>query len=136
MGRQRASYEQIASAAGDTDIAVATTATVYTKSFLFLESEDYSLAYKATSDGAVKLKIELELGLVPPATEGSSDGNFVVGESFGDIVSALADEVLHIKSIAPPVALYGRLKITGLADPSGNDASTTLEAYIVRQKEN
>lgn len=133
MGKQRPSCEAITDADGTAAILVNATATVYSKSFMFLESEDFSLQYKATSDGTVNLLIELEIGLVPPTTEGSADtANFVVGESFGDIEAALADELVHIATIAPPLALYGRLKITG---GEGNDATTTLTSYLVRQNE-
>jgi len=93
--------------------------------------ENFSLKYKAASDGTVLLKIELEVSDVLPTTEGAADAtNYAVPENFADIESALADENLHIKNIAPPVAKYCRLKITG---SGANDASTTLTATLIKQ---
>lgn len=133
MGKQRATTIGILSSAHVAAIAIASTAVVYSHSFIFGSSENFALKYQATSSGTVNLKIELEISDVAPTTEGSADAtNYAVPANFADIESALADENLHIKNIAPPVAKYGRLKITG---GSGNDASTTLTATLIKQSE-
>lgn len=133
MAKLDATTIRIASTTHVRAIPIAATATVYSQSFLLGSSENYSLKYKAASSGTVNLKIELEVSDVLPTTEGSADAtNYVVPENFADVESALADENLHIKNIAPPVAKYGRLKITGGA---GNDNSTTLTSTLIKQTE-
>ena len=115
-----------------TTIAIASTATIYTKSWEWGTGEYFALDYIATSDGTVNLKIEVEQGNTLPGTEGSSDTDWVVAENAQDVESALADETQHFKKLSPVVSKYGRLKITG---GSGNDASTTLRAKLARQEE-
>ena len=106
-------------------IPVKTTAVVYTPAKLLEQGEYFALMYKATSDGNVKLKIELESSYKLPVTEGSADDYWA--ESADDVVAALSDENWHIKKIEPVTAKYIRVKITGLAAPSANDASTTIK---------
>jgi len=133
MSKQIATKTGMLSSTHVAAVPVATTATVYTRSVLMGSGENYALQYKATSDGTVLLKIELEVGLVPPTTEGSADTtNYCVPENFADIESALADENLHQKNIAPPVSKYCRLKITG---SGANDATTTLTATLIKQSD-
>jgi len=109
-------------------IPVATTAVVYTPAKLVEKGEYFALMYKATSDGDVKLKIEIESSYKLPVTEESADDYWA--ESTDDVVAALADENWHIKKIEPVAAKYIRVKITGLAAPSANDASTTLNLKL------
>jgi len=120
----------IESSAGVLDIAVASTATVYTKAISLNLGEYFALIYKATSDGNVKLQIQIEQSPVLPTTEGAADDNFVIPEGFSDIESALATETQHIKALTPIALKYFRLKITGLGAPSANDASTTIRLRL------
>lgn len=131
MGKQIATEIGMLSSTHVAAVPVATTATVYTRSVLMGSGENYALKYIAASAGTVLLKIELEVSDVVPTTEGSADAvNYCVPANFADIESALADENLHYKNIAPPVSKYCRLKITGGAT---NDASTTLTATLIKQ---
>ena len=120
----------IESSAGVLEIAVASTATIYTKAISLTLGEYFALTYKATSDGAVKLQIQIEQSPVLPTTEGASDANFVIPEGFSDVESALATETQHIKKIEPICMKYMRLKITGLGAPLANAASTTLRLRL------
>jgi hypothetical protein len=104
------------------EIAVSLTDVVYSNTIDLNLGEYFSLAYKATSDGNVKLKLEWQ--------ESHDGTNFVVPVGFSDIVSALADENWHIAKLEPVCMPYGRIKITGLGAPSANDASTTLQLKI------
>ena len=113
-------------------LAVATTSTVYSKSFNLSYGRFFALSYKATSAGAVNLKIELEQCYEPPTTEGSADGDFAVPEGVSEIDAGLTDENQHHISVSPIPLKYGRFKVTGLA---GNDASTTLELKLSTQEE-
>lgn len=112
------------------DIPVASTAVVYTKAFSLNLGEYFALAYKASSDGNVKVKIELELSFQLPTTEGAADDTYKTYEGASAIEDALADENQHIKAITPPALKYGRIKLTGLGAPSANDATTTIRLRI------
>lgn len=120
----------IANSTGVIEIPIASTATVYTRSINVKMGEYFAFAYKATSDGAVKLKIEIEQSHVAPTTEEASDLKWVTPEGFSAIESALADENWHIAKIEPICLPFLRLKITGLGAPLANDASTTLQLKL------
>ena len=122
--------DPIPTIANVTEIPVATTAVVYTKSMSLKLGEYFALGYKATSDGDVKLKIELEQSYRRPTTEEASDTAYVVSESVTSIETALADEDWHYKKIEPVALPFARLKITGLASTSPNDASTTIQLKL------
>ncbi len=116
--------DELSTGDGVKEIAVASTAVVYTATIELNMGEYFALAYKATSDGNVKLQIQWQQ---------SHDGdNWVVPTGFSDIVSALDDETWHIAKIEPVCMPYGRFKITGLGAPSANDASTTLQIKFGR----
>jgi len=132
MGRLPVAYEQVSDSNGNTDIAVAGTATVYTKSFRFGQSEYYSSVLKASSSGTINLKIELEISNTKPATEGAADDNYAVGENMSDVMSALTDSTIHFAEIQSVTAKYARFKVTGL---TGNDSSTTINLKFGRQDE-
>jgi hypothetical protein len=120
----------ISNITGVIEIPIASDAVVYTPSFGLKMGEYFAFAYKATSDGNVKLKIEFQQSHKLPDTEEAADVTYVEPESASDIESALADEIWHIKKVEPICLPYGRLKITGLGAPSANDASTTLQIKI------
>ena len=127
--------DSIVTAADATDIAIASTATVYTKAFKISFGDYFSLDYKASStSGTPDVKIELEesIGANLPATEGSADSNYVEPESMSDIEANLTTETWHKKAITPVVGIYARLKITGNV---GNPADTIVNAKINRQEE-
>ena len=122
--------DPIPTIANVTEIPVKTTAVVYTKSMSLKMGEYFALGYKCTSDGDVKLKIELEQSHQRPDTEEASDDTYVVPESITTLEAALADEAWHVKKLEPIALPYARLKITGLGAPSANDASTTIQLKL------
>ena len=114
--------DQIYGSTGVIEIPVDTIDVVYSPTIELNMGEYFAIAYKATSDGAVKLQIQWQE---------SADGmNFVIPESFADIAAALADELWHIKKLEPVCMPYGRFKIAGLGAPAANDASTTLQLKL------
>lgn len=116
-------------AAGSEDIAVASTAVVYTRAIRLLFGEYFSLKYKAVSaTGSPSVKIEFEESDRAPETEGAADAHYVEPESLNDIEADLTSETWHIKSFSPPVAIYGRLKITG---SGSNPADTIVNAMLM-----
>jgi len=120
----------ISSVTGVKEIPIAEDAVVYTPAVGLRMGEYFALAYKATSDGNVKLKIEFQQSHKLPDTEEASDDTYVEPEGSEDIESALADEIWHTKKIEPVCLPYGRFKITGLTGDGANDASTTLQIKV------
>ena len=123
--------KDIPNSSGVTSIPVAGTATVYTRSFSLRYAAYFALAYKATSDGNVNLKIELEQSWTDPTTEGSADANYVVPEGASEVDAGLTDENWHNVSLSPVAVPKARFKITGL---SGNDDSTVLQLKLSLQQ--
>lgn len=132
MGSFGPSGRNLENSAGATSIPVASTATVYTKAIPLTLGRYFALSYKATSDGDVDLKIELEQSHKLPTTEGASDASYVVGEGISDIETNLTDEFWHHASVSPIPVKYGRLKITGQGT---NHASTVIEALLSIQEQ-
>ncbi len=115
-----------------TDIAVASTAVIYTKSFKLSFADYFAISYIASSTGTPALKIELEQSFQEPTTEGSSDANWVEPENMADIETALATKTMHHKSLAPVTLAYARFKITGGAS---NPSDTTIAIKVSQQEE-
>ena len=118
---------------GDADIAVASTAVIYTQSINIAYAEYFKLTYKATSTiGTPDIKIEMECGDVPPTTEGSADtDHYVEPENASDIEASLTTETIHEKAINPPASKYIRFKITGNAS---NPADTVVNMWLTKQE--
>ncbi len=113
--------DTISATGGVIEIPISLVDVVYTPTIELNMGEYFALAYKATSDGAVKLLMQWQQ---------SYDGiSWAIPEAFAaaNIEDALADEIWHIKKIEPICMPYGRIKITGLGAPLANDASTTLQ---------
>jgi hypothetical protein len=123
------SVNVISNSTGVIEIPVATTGVVYTPAINLKMGEYFAVAYKATSDGAVKLKIEFEQCYVEPTLE-ALDVRSVVPEGYSEVNAALADEDWHIAKIEPICLPFGRFKITGLGAPLANDATTTLQIKL------
>jgi len=120
-------YKNIIGINGATSIAVATTSTVYSQSFEMPKDSIFGWEFKCASSGSVNVKFELEQSNFLPATEGSSDSNYVVPDS-ATAIATITDSTTHIVAFAPRVSQYGRLKITGI---SGNHASTTVSRALM-----
>ncbi len=127
--------EQVVSAVDSltTDIAIASAAVVYTRSFKLAFGDYFAVSYKATSDsGSPSLKIELQQSWDVPTTEGSTDGNWVESENMADIETDLTTETMHHKALTPATLAYGRFKITGSGT---NPADTVINIYVHKQEE-
>lgn len=124
--------QKVVNSNGSPTIAVASTGTVYTKAFPLHLATFFGIWIKATSaSGTPNVKVELEQSYTLPATEGSSDGNYIEPDGFDDIFSSINDEIAHIKTVTPVPMSYGRYKITGI---STNPADTTVEIYNFLQE--
>ena len=106
----------------NSQLAVASTGTAYSQSFLWPRGSSFSVEYKFTSSGNVDVKVEIESGSSEPDTEGAADTtNYAVGNT---IQANITDEVLHFDPPAPTVSKYCRFKFTG---QGSNAASTVLD---------
>lgn len=122
----------ILTAANASDMAVASTATIYTASFRLIKSVYFGVAYRAVSAGGTpSVTIQLEQSWTLPATEGAADTNFVIPVGLSDIVTDLATETWNIKALAPICMPYGRFKITGTG---ANPADTIVNMYLAEQE--
>lgn len=112
------SFEDLLALAGVTELAVASTGTAYGYSFPLPRDAFFAFELQMSSGGTIDVKVELEVGNARPATEGSSDSNFVVADT---ISSGIVATTLQFLASDPPVAQYGRLKFTG----QGSNAAST-----------
>jgi hypothetical protein len=119
-------YEELASGIG----VVTSGAAVYSNSFAFKKDPrvKYGIAVQAAGTSPV-IKVELEEGTRLPATEGVSDSYFSVPDDVSAIIASLADKNLHILSLAPDVAPFGRIKITGLSGAAADSTVGLLNVY-------
>ena len=109
------------------DLAVASTATVYSQSYICPKDVTFGFEYQFTSDGVIACTVEIEQGNTSPVTEGASDANMVVPDSATALATAVNGNV-HIVAYSPVVANFFRLKITGTG---ANDASTVLSRFLI-----
>lgn len=112
----------------DTAVAVSEQATAYTDSFPLHKNATYAFEYQFSGTGTIDCKIELEQGNTAPATEGSSDSNFVVPEDAADFDVSITGTAKHVKAYTPAVTKYARGKITG---QGSNGTSTELSVFNV-----
>jgi hypothetical protein len=124
----------VQTSANSSSIAVASTATVYTKAFKLYPGVYFGLWVGASSaTGTPDVKIELEESWSLPTVEGAAETTlWVEPDGFDDIFSQINDEVAHIKTISPIPMAYGRYKITGI---NANPADTIVTMYNFMQEE-
>lgn len=88
-----------------------------------------AIAWKFSSPGSVKVKLELEVCFEQPvpADQGVASTKFVVSGSA--LVAEETAKTLVSAAFAPIAAPFVRIKATGV---SGNDAGTTAQIFISR----
>jgi hypothetical protein len=125
--------KQVLSGAGADTIALAGhPTTVYSKSFSMKQMIASSLWLKAAGTSP-RFDVDLEQSYTLPATEGSSDANWVVPEGNSPILNDVADTNAHISAqMSAAVMPFGRLKITSNA---ANGANTVITAILGIQQE-
>lgn len=127
--RPKCSYLDLLAAESGNALVVASTGVVYGKCFPLMKNVSFGFICRFTSPGNVTVKVELESGIAPPTTEGSSDTEWGVGDI---VIAAVTATTVQVVAAAPVVAPYARLKLTG---SGSNDALTTLaKAYLTFEK--
>lgn len=130
--RLNASWIDVTNASDETDIAVASTNTAYSKAFkLPTAGDNFSIAIKATSDGTVSLLVQLEqswINLTEIGGEGIANVKYVIPENASNIFTDLDDADWHIIAHSPVASPYARFKLTG---QGSNDATTEVEIKVL-----
>ena len=121
--------ETVASATSVSSVQVGGTNTTYSKSISLqnVTETPVSIMYKATSDGIVTAKIDLEQSYQRPSTEGASDSNYMVTST---VNSSLVNEEWHIATLSTVEMPFIRFKLTG---SGSNDNSTTVQFKVGKQ---
>ena len=106
-----------------TQTLVSNNSTVYTDSFVLTRKNFFGVEVQFSSDTDVNVKVELEQSNYRETVQGSYSPNFVVAI---DTVETVTDENVHLLPLAPVVAVYARLKLTGLYTGSASNSATTV----------
>ena len=119
------------SLAGNANIAVGKSATIYTDSFRFGDVNDFALFYIQTATGIPNIKIEMQQSLFPPTTENAADANFCTPKSIGNIETTLTSTAMQGMQLTPITAAYIRFKITEQTD---SVTDTVVNMWLSLQK--
>ena len=123
---------------GVTTLAVASTGTIYSKSFFLHRGYIFGWEFNFTGS-TVAVTVELEQANQPPVTEGAQDDAFVIPISktgasclapLGTIVAA---GTRYIGSYQPVATVLARLKITGTGSNGANTVMTIGRLYEVKE---
>lgn len=96
-------------------LAVADNGVVYSKVWVLRRKNFFGLEVQFSSDTDVNVQIDLE--------ESNDGDNW---DTPIDTISTVTDEVIHLLPIAPVVAVYARLKLTGLYSGLASNSATTV----------
>lgn len=96
---------------------------VYTNSWVLVRKNFFGVEVKFSSETDVNVQVDLEQSNYKEATGGVADTNFVVAV---DTLGTITDENVHLLPVAPVVAVYARLKLTGLYTGLASNSATTV----------
>lgn len=105
------------------NLAVANNDTVYTSSWVLIRKNFFGIEVKFSSDTDVNVRVDLEQSNYKEAAAGAADSNFVTAIS---AIATITDENVHLLPVAPVVAVYARLKLTGLYSGLQSNSATTV----------
>ena len=133
MGMFGPAIRNVVNTSDATDIAIASTAVVYTRAIPLNMGVYFGLKYKAVSaTGSPSIKIEMEQSDRLPATEGAADDHYVVPKGVSAIEDDLITEAWKIATLSPVPMPYMRFKVTGSGT---NEADTILNLNLSVQEE-
>lgn len=105
------------------NVAVANDNTIYTNSWVLIRKNFFGVEVQFSSDTDVNVRVDLEQSNYKEANAGQSDANFVTAI---DALATVTDENVHLLPVAPVVAVYARLKLTGLYSGLQSNSATTV----------
>lgn len=116
--------ELVKTSTGETTFDCASGSTVYTNSFPLKSAETLTVGYKVTSSASTpKTTIQFQGATSLPATEGSTDDDWVTPDSMADVATDLTSETQHYKGVTLQPLPYGRFKVV---DAGATDTKVTL----------
>jgi hypothetical protein len=104
-------------------LAVPNNTTVYTGSWVLVRKNFFGVEVQFSSDTDVNVQVDLEQSNYKPSVQASYSANFVTPI---DTVATITDENVHLLPVAPVVAVYARLKLTGLYSGLTSNSATTV----------
>lgn len=104
-------------------LVVANTDVVYSNSFVLIRKNFFGIEVQFSSDTDVNVQVDLEQSNYREAVQNVADANFVVAI---DALATITDENVHLLPVAPVVAIYSRLKFTGLSTGLASNSITTV----------
>ncbi len=96
-------------------LAVANNGVVYTSSWVLVRKNFFGIEVKFSSDTDVNVQVDLE--------QSNDNSDFVTAI---DTIATITDENTHLLPVAPVVAVYARLKLTGLYTGLASNSATTV----------
>ena len=123
---------------GVTTLAVPSTNTVYSQSFILRRGCTYGWEIAFTSNGVVAVTVELEQSNQPPVTEGAQDDSFVipVGKATTNGLyptnTIVAANVRYITAYSPIATVLGRLKFTGTGANAASTVCSIARMYEIK----
>ena len=105
------------------NLPVVNNAVVYTESWVLTRKNFFGIEVQFSSDTDVNVQVDLEQSNYRPSVQGSYSPDFVTAI---DTIATITDENVHLLPVAPVVAVYARLKITGLYTGLQSNSATTV----------
>ena len=105
------------------NISIVGNAVKYTESWVLIRKNFFGVEVQFSSDTDVNVQVDLEQSNYLPEVQGSYSPNFVTAI---DALATITDENVHLLPVAPVVAVYGRLKLTGLYSGTQSNSITTV----------
>ena len=106
-----------------TDSLVSNNSTIYTNSFVLTRKRFFGAEVKFISDTDVNVQVDLEQSNQREEVQGSYSANFIKAIN---TLETITDEKVHLLPVAPVVAVYARLKLTGLYSGTASNSVTTV----------
>ena len=103
--------------------AIVSNSVVYTDSFVLTRKNFFGIEVQFSSDTDVNVQVDLEQSNYRETVQGSYSPNFVTAI---DTLETITDENVHLLPVAPVVAIYARLKLTGLYSGLASNSITTI----------
>jgi hypothetical protein len=104
-------------------IMVSRNSVAYTESWVLTRKNFFGVEVKFSSDTDVNVQVDLEQSNYKPTVQKSYSANFVTAV---DTLATITDENTHLLPVAPVVAVYARLKLTGLYSGLASNSVTTV----------
>ena len=107
----------------DGPVMVTSNSVAYTNSWALVRKNFFGIEVKFSSDTDVNVQVDLEQSNYKESVQGSYSPDFVTAI---DTLETITDEEVHLIPVAPVVAVYAHLKLTGLHSGLASNSITTV----------